>query len=252
MPDVLRSMLSKRSPHLGFLWLGATLLDLQDLVIERARPVFYIIDLHSAAWTGTLMTFIQRPVADYPPNVEIIQRVDEARLMFLSQTEFQCEPSFVPFPPFGTIAVKDCFLEVHSHASCSSSHELLYAGWKWDGHEDVQDAQDTETTLLEFSEATGHAIASTAVHYDKLDCDRCRLSIFTKEIFRWLRELDGWPVAERDIRDWMDKECMGGIDWSWEYDYESASPEGDGKSTTFRRHVSPWLSRTITKRSRTI
>ncbi|KAG6075053.1 hypothetical protein E4U16_003606 [Claviceps sp. LM84 group G4] len=237
-PDVLRSMLSKRSPHLCFLWLGATLLDLQDLVIERARPVFYIIDLHSAAWTGTLMSFLQRPVADYPPNVEIIQRVDEARLMFLSQTEFQCEPPFVPSPPLGTIAVKDRFLEVQSHASCSGSHELLYAGWKWDGHEDVQDAQDTETMLLESSKATGHAIASMAVHYDKLDYDRCRLSVFTKEIFRWLRELDGWP------------ECMGGIDWSWEY--ESASPEGDGKSTTSRRHVSPWLSRTVTKRSRTI
>ncbi|KAG6096112.1 hypothetical protein E4U14_008045 [Claviceps sp. LM454 group G7] len=250
-PDVLRSMLSKRSPHLGFLWLGATLLDIQDLVIERARSVFYIIDLHSAAWTGTLMTFFQRPVASYPPNVERIQRVDEARLMFLSQTEFHCEPPpLVPFPPFGTIAVKDCVLEVQSHASCSGSHELLYAGWKWDGHGDVQDAQDTETMLSEYSEATGHAVASMAVHYDKLDCDRCRLSVFTKDIFKWLRELDGWPVAERDIHDWVDKEWMGVMDWS--LDYESASPEGDGKSTTSRRNVSPWLSRTITKRSRTI
>ncbi|KAG6227592.1 hypothetical protein E4U26_001598 [Claviceps purpurea] len=249
-PDVLSSILSKRSPHLGFLWLGAILLDLQDLVIARVRPVLYIIDLHSAAWTGTLMSFIQRPAADYPPNVEMIQRVDEARLMFLSQTEFQCEPPFVPFPPFGTIAVKDCFLEVQSHASCSGSHELLYAGWKWDGHGDVQDAQDAKTRLLESSEATGHAVASMAVRYDKLDCDSCRLSAFTREIFRWLREMDGWPVAERDIRDWMDKKWMGGIDWSLEY--ESASPEGDGKSTTSRRHVSPWLSRTITTRSRTI
>ncbi|KAG5964198.1 hypothetical protein E4U57_001592 [Claviceps arundinis] len=250
-PDVLRSMLSKRSPHLGFLWLGATLLDIQDLVIERARSVFYIIDLHSAAWTGTLMTFFQRPVASYPPNVERIQRVDEARLMFLSQTEFHCEPPpLVPFPPFGTIAVKDCVLEVQSHASCSGSHELLYAGWKWDGHGDVQDAQDTEIMLLESSEATGHAVASMAVHYDKLDCDRCRLSVSTKDIFKWLRELDGWPVAERDIHDWVDKEWMGVMDWS--LDYESASPEGDGKSTTSRRNVSPWLSRTITKRSRTI
>ncbi|KAG6302930.1 hypothetical protein E4U45_002514 [Claviceps purpurea] len=242
--DVLWSMLLQRSPHLGFLWLSAILLGMQNHVLKAARPASYILDLHSAAWTGTLISFIQRPVTDYPPNVDTIQRADEARLMFLSQNEWKSDLPWVPFPPFGMIALRDCVLEVQLHASCDAKHGLLYAGWEWDGHGDVQVAQYTGRSLLEFSETTVQPTASMAVRYDKLDCDSYCLSAITRDIFKWLRETDGWPVAERDIRDWMGD--------GWDLDDESAAPEGDGKSTTSRRHVSPWLSQALTKRSRTI
>ncbi|KAG5964199.1 hypothetical protein E4U57_001593 [Claviceps arundinis] len=243
-PDILRSMLLKRSPNLGFLWLGAIFLDMQGFIMTWARPVAYTVDLHSAAWTFTLGTFLQRPVANYPRDAATIQRVDEARLMFLSQDESHSEPPVIPFPPFGTIAVKDCVLEVQLHASCSGSHRLLYAGWAWDCLGGVRVAQDSGSRLLEFSEANEHPAASLAIRYDKLD-DRRNISIYmTRNIFIWLREIDGWPISERGIHESLDDD--------WTSEDESAAPEGDGKSTTSRRHVSPWLSRALTKRSRTI
>ncbi|KAG6298397.1 hypothetical protein E4U09_000834 [Claviceps aff. purpurea] len=248
-PDVLRSMLSQRSPHLGILWLGAILLDMQRYIMTTARQVGYPNDLHSAAWTGTLISFIQQPVADYPPNVETISRADEARLMFLSQAERHEEMCFVDFPPFGKIAVRDCILEVQLHASCSScsgSHALLYAGFAWDCLGEVRVAQDSESCVFEYNDATEHPVASMAICYDKLDRDTSRSVGTTRNIFAWLRNDDGWPVSERAIRDWLDE------DWSSEDDDETAAPEGDGKSTTSRRKVGPWLSRAVTTRSRTI
>ncbi|KAG5993547.1 hypothetical protein E4U52_001830, partial [Claviceps spartinae] len=81
--------------------------------------------MHSAARTGTFSTFFQRPVADYPQSVERIQRADEARLMFLLHDDYHKEIPLYPFPPFGTIDVKDCVLGVQLHATCSGSHGLL-------------------------------------------------------------------------------------------------------------------------------
>ncbi|KAG6312764.1 hypothetical protein E4U22_001575 [Claviceps purpurea] len=245
-PDVLRSVLSQRSPHLGILWLGAILLDMQRYIMTTARQVGYPNDLHSAAWTGTLISFIQQPVADYPPNVETISRADEARLMFLSQAERHEEMCFLDFPPFGKIAVRDCILEVQLHASCSGSHALLYAGFAWICLGEVRVAQDLESRVFEYNDATEHPVASMAIRYDKLDRDTGRSVAMTRNIFAWLREDDGWPVSERGIRDWLDE------DWSSEDDDETAAPEGDGKSTTSRRKVGPWLSRAVTTRSRTI
>ncbi|KAG6162755.1 hypothetical protein E4U51_006164 [Claviceps purpurea] len=245
-PDVLRSVLFQRSPHLGFVWLGAILLDMQDHIIYWARRVAYTVDLHSAAWTGTFSTFLQRPVADYPQSVERIRRADEARLMFLLQDDCNKEVPLYPFPPFGTIAVRDCVLEVQLHASCSGSHGLLYAGWAWDCLGDVRVVQDSGGRGLVFSGANEHPVASMAVRYDKLDSDRGCSIYATKNIFAWLRHMDGWPVAERRIRDWLDD------GWSSEDDDESVAPEGDGKSTTYRRNVGPWVSRAVTTRSRTM
>ncbi|PWI65463.1 hypothetical protein PCL_07064 [Purpureocillium lilacinum] len=242
-PDVLRSMLLQRSPNLGFLWLGAILLGMQGYIMKWARPVAYIIDLHSAAWTATFVSFVQRAVADYPPHVETIQRADEARLMFLSQSEHHSTPPLVPFPPFGAIALRDCVLEVQLHASCGSSHGLLYAGWAWDCDGDVKVAQNPVSSPLELGHANGQSVASVAIRYDKLDRDRDCSEAMTRNMFKWLRDADGYPVAERSIRDWIDDD--------WSSGDESAAPEGDGLSTTDRR-IGPWISRWVTTRSHTI
>ncbi|KAG6068739.1 hypothetical protein E4U32_007604 [Claviceps aff. humidiphila group G2b] len=245
-PDVLRKVLLQRSPHLGFLWLGAILLDMQDHIMCWACRILYPADLHSAAWTGTFSTFFQRPVADYPQSVERIQRADEARLMFLLHDDYHKEIPLYPFPPFGTIDVKDCVLGVQLHATCSGSHGLLYAGWAWDCPGDVRVVQDSGGRGFVFSGADEHPVASMAIRYDKLDSDRDCSIYATRSIFGWLRHMDGWPVAERGLRDWLDDS------WSSEDDDESVAPEGDGKSTTYRRHVGPWVARTVTTRSRTM
>ncbi|KAG6197529.1 hypothetical protein E4U10_008233 [Claviceps purpurea] len=245
-PDVLRGILVQRSPHLSFLWLGAILLDMQGYIMKRARPVTYYPELHSAAWTGTLVSFIQRPVPNYPANMEIIRRADGARLMFLSQTKCHSDLPLVPFPPFGAMPVRDCVLEVQLHASCGSGHGLVYAGWEWNCDGDIKVAQDPGGSPFQFSEANGPAIASMAVRYDKLDLSSDCSESITLYIFNWLRKDGGWPVGERGMsRTWI------GNHWS-RVKGERAAPESHGKSTTSRRRVGPWVSRAVTTRSRSI
>jgi len=135
------------------------------------------------------------------------------------------------------IALRDCVLEVQLHASCGSSHGLLYAGWAWDCDGDVKVAQNPVSSPLELGHANGHSVASIATRYDKLDRDRDCSEAMTRNMFKWLRDADGYPVAERSIRDWIDDD--------WSSGDESAAPEGDGLSTTDWR-VGPWISRGVT------
>ncbi|KAG6054958.1 hypothetical protein E4U17_003333 [Claviceps sp. LM77 group G4] len=249
-PDVLRGILVQRSPHLRFLWLGAILLDMQGYIMKRARPVAYFPELHSASWTGTLISFIQRPVPNYPANVDIIRRADGARLMFLSQTKCHSDLPLIPFPPFGAMSVRDCVgvLEVQLHASCGGCHGLVYAGWKWDCDEDGKAAQDPGGSSFEFCEANSPAVASMAIHYDKLDrSSDCSESI-TSYILNWLRKDDGWPVGEREIpRTWIGNQRS-----KVKGERAVPEPEGHGNPTTSRRRVGPWVFRALTTRSRSI
>ncbi|KAG5966888.1 hypothetical protein E4U57_001591 [Claviceps arundinis] len=248
-PDVLRGILVQRSPHLSFLWLGAILLDMQGYIMQRARPVAYFPEFHSASWTGTLISFIQRPIPNYPANMDIIRRADGARLMFLSQTKCHSDLPLVPFPPFGAMPVRDCVLEVQLHASCGGGHGLVYAGWEWDCDGDVKVAQDPGGKPFDFSVANGPAVASMAIRYDKLDPSSDCSEAITLYIFNWLRKDDGGPVGKR------------GIPGNWIGNHRSRvkseravpEPEGHGKSTTSsRRRVGPRVFRALTTQSHSI
>ncbi|KAI1304707.1 hypothetical protein F5Y03DRAFT_406720 [Xylaria venustula] len=68
---ILASMFSLRSPHLACLWLGAIVTGLHRSFIRNRIGMlgllgFNRIDLHEAAWTGTLHSFIQEPVSKLP------------------------------------------------------------------------------------------------------------------------------------------------------------------------------------------
>lgn len=84
------------------------------------------------------------------------------------------------------------------------------------------------------------------VQYDKLDRGRDCSESMTRNMFTWLRGTDGFPVAERAIREheWIKE--------GWSSDEESVAPEGDGRSTADRRVVGPWLCRKLTTRCNTI
>ncbi|KAK3905138.1 hypothetical protein C8A05DRAFT_31074 [Staphylotrichum tortipilum] len=65
----------------------------------------------------------------------------------------------------------------------------------------------------------------------------------------WLRGTDGFPAAERAIRE---HEWINNLHDS-DDDDESVSPEGDGWSTAARRggpNVGAWVARTVTHRRR--
>lgn len=199
-PHTLAQILMRRSPSLGFLWLGAIIVGVEHHIMKWARPVAFKIDLHSAAWTGTLVSFIQKPVSNLSSKSRAIQRSDEARLMFLSQTENHRDPPLVPFAPFGTIAIEDCILEVQLHALCSGNHGLRYAGWTWDCKNNVKVAHDPVGDSSATIFADDVYASNIVVHYENLNRERDCSEAMTRNIFRWLRKADGFPVAERPIR----------------------------------------------------
>ncbi|KAL2020328.1 hypothetical protein VTK56DRAFT_8556 [Thermocarpiscus australiensis] len=214
------------------------------------RAVFYPIDLTLAGWTDTLMSFIQEPVSDLTDIAladRAITRADECRLMFLSQSLDHTNPPIVPFEPFGMTALADCNLEVKEHACCGSRHQLSYAGWTWDCRDaplgilpprELPSAPE-ENTLQPADE--GEEIE---VDYSHMDREKDSSEAATRSIFLWLCGTDGFPIAERNIREheWIDN--------LYESDEESDSPEGDGRSTVVRRDVGnmtieSWIARTV-------
>lgn len=245
-PQVLTPVLMRRSPHLGFLWLGAVLLDIQHYVMRWARPVAFQIDLGSAAQTNSYVSFIQKPVSCIAPNPTTLTRSDEARLMYLSQAYRHGSPPLVPFTPFGSISIADCILEVQIHAACSAHHGLRYGGLTWNCKNNTYTVQKStdSSTILHYNTSNLDE-QDVIVEYDKLNRTRDCSESMTRLMFKWLRDADGFPIAKRALREheWIKD--------GWSSDEESVAPEGDGKSMTSRR-IGPWLCRGLTARCNTI
>ncbi|RTE68301.1 hypothetical protein BHE90_017322 [Fusarium euwallaceae] len=247
-PHILAHVFMNRSPKLGFLWLGSILIGIQNSIMRWARPVAFLIDLHAAAWTNTLVSFVQAPVSKPAQGVDVIMRSDEAKLMYLSQTEHHAQPPTVPFGPFGTTAITDCVLEVQLHAQCKGYHGLSYVSWTWDWqgkNQGVQyPAEATMTPRKLSAEANDDPGNTGPVLYHGLNRERDCSASLTRNMFLWLRGVDGFPVAERAIygHEWIE---------GWDSEDESVAPEGDGKSTT-TRGIGSWISRTVTQRCNSI
>ncbi|AEO59751.1 hypothetical protein MYCTH_2308269 [Thermothelomyces thermophilus ATCC 42464] len=248
--QVLTFTLMARNPKLGFLWLGATLLGIHNFILQGMRAVLYPVDLTLAGWTDTLMSFIQEPVSDLTDIAladGAITRADECRLMFLSQSLDHTNPPIVPFQPFGMTALADCNLEVQEHACCGSRHQLSYAGWTWDCRDGMLPPYEIPSVPEENILHPADEGQEIEVDYTYMDREKDSSEGVTRSIFLWLRGTDGFPIAERNIREheWIDN--------LYESDEESDSPEGDGRSTAVRRDVGPrtiesWIARTLTFR----
>ncbi|GAB1314432.1 hypothetical protein MFIFM68171_04642 [Madurella fahalii] len=253
--QVLTGILMARNPQLGFLWLGASLLDIHYFVLDGMRALFYPVDLTLAGWTYTLMSFIQEPVRNPSPVKEAITRADEARLLFLSQSTNYTQPPIVPFQPFGLTAVTDCNLEVQEQVRCRSTHGLYYSGWTWDYRDGSHIPIPQSPPVLlggnvrkswkqkgrELEVVVDNQIT---IDYSHIDRENDGSEAVTRSIFMWLRGADGFPIAEREIREheWIDN--------LYESDDESASPEGDGRSMGNKKdtNIASWIARTATYR----
>ncbi|KAK1973492.1 hypothetical protein LZ30DRAFT_610628, partial [Colletotrichum cereale] len=200
-------VLMKRDPDLGFLWLGAFITGGQRRSLQEARQGWWKVDLHVAAWTETLVSFIQEPVPILPTNVGEIPRADECRLLYLSHDQsYEVAPLF-PFAPFGLTAIGDTNLEVRQHTQCKSPHALAYEGLSWQCRESKWTAVQKPTLPLSLRPKYGQpGDSQITVTYDNLDNDDECSEMITRSIFTWLRGEDGFPVAERDIREheWID------------------------------------------------
>lgn len=121
--EALAHILIRKHSQLSFLWLGALLTSLHTNILRRARLGSCDIELHSAAWTRTLQSFIQLPLSQ-TQTAEAIQRSDECRLLYLASEEYQAHVSMSPWEPFGETGMENTEIEVRLHANCKE-HGLL-------------------------------------------------------------------------------------------------------------------------------
>ncbi|KAF5965914.1 immunoglobulin variable region used by the itc63b heavy chain [Fusarium coicis] len=251
--DILTRMFSLRSPHLSFLWLGAIIAGLHRGFLKGPGGLLGLnrIDIHEAAWTGTLISFIQDHAPQQPENTTSISRRHEFTLAFLTQGIARYRfPPIYPYPPLGSTAVEDLDLDVRLHIACLGGHGLQFSKITWNcagRKKEVQEAT-TLTTIIRSSLNSSHSAAASLIDYRGLDPDRDVSEQVTRNVFMWMREMDGFPINEREI---YKHEWFGDDD----SDDEPNCPEGDAGSSVGRNlavTVSSWISGAATARCNSI
>ncbi|KAL6912741.1 hypothetical protein FSHL1_010423 [Fusarium sambucinum] len=157
-PDNLLRTMIKRDPELGFLWVGAFITGCRDRILSESRGAWSEIDLGAAAWTGTLVSFIQEPVLCPTPGATSITRADECRLSFLCHDLNYSKPPLFPFAPFGYTAFLDTNLDVREHLLCGKDHVLRYVGLTWRCNDGTEIKQEPETPIIATRAKAGQQI----------------------------------------------------------------------------------------------
>lgn len=144
--------------------------------------------------------------------------------------------------------MEDTDLDVRQHTRCQVGHGLRYGGFTWDcvggrktkqgGDDDVLEALIRVKPPFEPLLDPAHEIS---VDYDDLDSegDDETSEMVTRNIFEWLRGEDGFPVAERDIRQ---------HEWIVDDDSDDGGPiQGDVRSVA-GDNLGRWLLGVATSR----
>lgn len=252
-PHLLARMFFDRSPHISFLWLGGIITGAHKDFLRGTHSLLGLnrIELHAAAWTGTLLSFIQEPVSSIHHDTTSISRADECRLMFLAQEPARDFPPIYPYPPLGETSIRDTDLGVQLHAHCPARHSLQFLSIAWNCVGGKKDIQTTEYVPLLSSNYTINnpqdEDEATGVDYSLLDRDRDLSEGVTRNLFSWMRDMDGFTVAEREIyrHEWIE---------DFDSDEESVEPEGDGRSTTglMVAQMGCWMANSMTRRCNSI
>ncbi|KAI5866408.1 hypothetical protein GGS23DRAFT_602766 [Durotheca rogersii] len=216
---VLARMFFDRSPHISYLWLGGIITGAHRHFLRHISGLLGLnnIDLQAGAWTGTLLSFIQEPVQEPPRDF----------------------PPIYPYPPLGDTDIRDTDLGVQLHAHCPGNHGLQFLSVTWDcvgGRKDIQTTGSTSVVSRDY------------VMDSEQDEDKDLSEGVTRNLFSWMRDMDGFAVAERDIyrHEWID---------AFDSDDESVHPEGDGRSTTglnMDAQMGRWMASTLTRRCNSI
>ena len=189
------------------------------------------------------MSFIQEPVSTIPADTEAISRADECRLTYLSHDQYYTVPPLFPFAPFGSIAIPDTNIDVRQHARCEASHSLKYEGLTWR----CRGGQRAVTTVptIPLRAKNGQPINDNiSITYDNLDNedDDCS-EMVTRNIFTWLRDDDGFPVAEGAIRE---------HEWIDNLDSDDDCPIIGNAQSTVGGNLHGWLLNAMTRRSNSL
>ncbi|GAB1313560.1 hypothetical protein MFIFM68171_03770 [Madurella fahalii] len=251
-PHVLGRMFMDRLPQVAFLWLGVTVLGLQKKFLQDVRFGMIPIDLHSAAWSGTMQSFIQEPLSN--PLVAAdgqVTRADQCRLLFLSQStsESHNRVPICQWKPFGVTPLADTDVEVRAHAECEG-HGLVYLGVSWDCVEDIA-IQSTGIAVDDclrpvYSPRRPQPGYGNAEHipvsYAQLDRGNESASEnATRNIFGWLRT-EGYTSDERKIweHEWF--EILESDD-----EDEDEAQSGSGNTPKSSSHVESWIAELCTE-----
>ncbi|KAL7762650.1 hypothetical protein ACKLNR_009185 [Fusarium oxysporum f. sp. zingiberi] len=202
--NILTRTFSLRSPHLSFLWLGAIIAGLHKGFLKDIRGLlgFNRIDIHEAVWTSTSISFVQDHVPQQQQNATSISRKTEFTLAFLAQGESRYrQPPIYPYPPPGSTAIGDLELEVRLHMACPGGHGLKFSKTTWNCAGGKKEVQETAimTTTARPTHILGCAALTNPVNYTGLDPGRDISELVTRNVFMWMREMDGFPISERDI-----------------------------------------------------
>ncbi|KAH7219632.1 hypothetical protein DER44DRAFT_879520 [Fusarium oxysporum] len=254
--DILARTFSLRSPHLSFSWLGAMIAGLHRGFLRSPGLLGLLglnrIDIHEAAWTGTLASFIQDHVPQQPENTTSISCRHEFTLAFLTQGIARYKfPPIYPYRPLGSTAVKGLDLDVRLHKACQGGHGLESSKITWTcagRKNEVQEAAAL-TTIIRPPLKSSHPGAASLIDYRGLDPDKDISEQVTRNVLMWMREMDGFPINEREIykHEWFDD---GDSD-----DDDRNCAEGDGGSTMgcdLSVTVGGWLSGVIIARLLTL
>lgn len=204
-PRIVARACMARSSHVAYLWLGVAILGLQQRYLQDVGRGQIPFDLHSAAWSGTLQSFIQQPTSCPLVSNGRVKRADECRLLFLSRSDCHARAPVCQWRPFGTTSVEDLDAEVRAHTECQA-HKLQYHGLRWSGE---------DTVIMSTTDAVkplAHLSILRARNAEFINCceilDRGKEVISentTRSIFGWLRP-DGRTCDEKAIfqHPWLD------------------------------------------------
>lgn len=233
----LAMIMSKRQPSLAALWLGAIIFGIEKTILQSVRIGLLAVELHAAAWTGTIHSFINlRPHTSRVTKNKEISRSDECRLLYLTGSKSHQRAPVCPWQPFGTTPLGFTDIEVQQHATCKR-HCLQYVSWRWDTDNGLssEDRGFDENAAVDRWGVTATEIdAGSVTPQTKGFLQSDLLSeVATRSVFGWLR-VEGYPPNEKDIftHEWFD------VGSSSE---EESAVSDDDSSCKEQSNVKAWL-----------
>lgn len=234
-PWVLGRMFMNRLPDVAPLWLGATILGLQEKLVRQVGFGHIPTDLNAAAWSGTVQSFIQMPVSGPRQRTGCISRADECRLLFLAQADAHPRAPYCQWAPFGVTSIDEADLEVRLHKDCNG-HVLQYRGFAWDS-DDVPGQIPVLTAVHSVPRSDANVEPDEDEYHlpppQDLDHSKEFISeVATRSIFNWLRP-DGCTSQEKQLwtHGWLDTPQS-------DEDEEIEDDESGGKHSC---HVQSWI-----------
>ncbi|EMD66084.1 hypothetical protein COCSADRAFT_197610 [Bipolaris sorokiniana ND90Pr] len=198
--SIFGRMCMERRPEVACIWLGSAILGLQPKLLQDVKYGQIPIDLDSAAWTGTIQSFIQQPVSRPLTVNGYIQRADECRLLFLCQSKNHTRTPICQWKPFGKTPKDDVDLEVKVHEHCEG-HGLQYQEFVWDCTEGELKLPSLQLCPhgIQGQPSIRKAQCTVPVVWKGLNHEKEAISEnATRNIFSWLRS-DGYAPCEKAI-----------------------------------------------------